>query len=90
MRLASSTTTPRVASAEIASAAALARAPSAMDALSVIVGASMTSIAPRRAAYRRWPSADAANAVTPPPAFTPATTARVPRSMAETRRPAAT
>ena len=63
-RLASSTTTARVASAEIASAAPLAFAPSAIDAFTVIVGASMTSIAPRRAAYRRWPSADAASAVT--------------------------
>ena len=66
-RLASSTTTARVASEEIASAAPLAFAPSAIDALTVIVGASMTSIAPRRAAYRRWPSAEAASAVTPPP-----------------------
>ena len=46
MRLESSTTTARVASAEIASAAALAPDPMAIDAFSVIVGASMTSIAP--------------------------------------------
>ena len=90
MRLASSTTTARVASEEMAIAAPLARAPSAIEARTVIVGASMTSIAPRRAAYRRWPSSDAASAVTSPPALTPAATARLARSIATTRRPAAT
>ena len=83
-------TTADVASSEIASAAPVASAPSEMDALRVIVGASMTSMAPRRAAYRRWPSFEAASAVTPPPALTPAAIERVARSMAETRRPAAT
>ena len=89
-RLASSTTTARVASEEMASAAPLALAPSGMEAFTVIVGASTTSIAPRREAYRRWPSSEAASPVTVPPALTPATIARLARSMATMRRPAAT